>query len=59
LMMFAGSHQSAERLLSILQENQWRFLGLFIAWKVFDDIYPWIQVTAINLLYLGQSHYGV
>lgn len=58
LMMFAGSHQSAERLLTFLGESQWRFLGLFIAWKTFDVIYPWIQVTAINLLYLGQSHYG-
>ena len=57
LMMFAGPN-SAERLLSFLTDNQWRFLGLFIAWKVFDAIYPWIQITAINLLYLGQSHYG-
>jgi Zn-dependent protease len=56
LLMFAEPH-SAGRLLSILRGSQWRFLGLFLAWKVFGAIYPWIQITAVNLLYLGQSHY--
>ncbi len=50
LMFFAGSGRGATWLSHLRQPNL-QFFGLFIAWKLFDYIYPSIQSFAISLLY--------
>jgi Zn-dependent protease len=52
LLLFAGP-QSADKFLATLRHPQLRIFGLLIAWKVFDIIYPPVQLFAVNLLYSG------
>lgn len=58
LLIFARP-ESAERLLGILRNPQFQIFGLFVAWKLFDFIYPPIQIHAINLLFYGESAYNL
>jgi Zn-dependent protease len=55
LLLFA-SPRSAEKILATLRHPQLRIFGLVIAWKVFDIIYPPIQLSAVNLLYPGAGY---
>ena len=48
---------AAEHVLSVLGNPQLRLFGLFVAWKLFDYVFPTIHLAAINVLYLGSSHY--
>ncbi len=50
LMLFIKP-ESAEKFLEVLWNPSFRFFGLFIAWKIFDVIYPPVQLFAVNLLY--------
>jgi hypothetical protein len=43
--------------MAALGRPQARIIGLILAWKVFDVIFPSIHTFAINLLYLGQGRY--
>jgi Zn-dependent protease len=56
LMLFVNP-QTAEKMLLTLRQPQFQFFGLFIAWKVFDVIYPSIQLFAVNLLYPGGGYH--
>jgi Zn-dependent protease len=44
-----------QRLADKYQEIMWNptfsFFGLFIAWRIFGEIYPYIQLFALRLLY--------
>ena len=55
LMLFV-SPERAEKFLETMQHPSFRMFGLFVAWKIFDVIYPPIQLFAVNLLYSGM-HY--
>jgi Zn-dependent protease len=55
LLLFTGPN-TAEKLLSTLRHPQFQFFGLFVAWKVFDFIYPGIQSFAVGLLYPGGGY---
>jgi Zn-dependent protease len=54
LLLFTNS-RTAETLLSTLRQPQFQLFGMFIAWKLFDYIYPSIQSFAVGLLYPGGS----
>jgi Zn-dependent protease len=56
LRLFADP-SSAEKWMNFTHNRQFQFIGLVVAWKVFDIIFPPIQLGAINILYLGQSYY--
>jgi len=55
LGFFAGS-KAGDAVLEALRYPQLRIFGLIIAWKVFDIIYPPIQLFAVNILYPGMSY---
>ncbi len=55
LGLLAGS-KGAEAVLEVLRHPQARIIGFIIAWKVFDIIYPPIQLCAVNLLYPGLGY---
>lgn len=56
LLMFTDSHK-AEQLMGFLRQPQFQLFGILIAWKVFDIIFPTIQLSAVNLLYFGLASY--
>ncbi|MFM2295103.1 MAG: hypothetical protein RLZZ350_1516 [Verrucomicrobiota bacterium] len=47
----------AEKFLNFLHHPGFRMFGLFLAWKIFDVVYPPIQLFAVNLLYPGVGYY--
>ncbi len=51
------SDKAAESYWSMLRTPGIAMVGMFIAWKIFDVVYPPVHLFAINLLYPG-LHYG-
>jgi Zn-dependent protease len=56
LMLFAGP-KSGQRVLEFLRNPQFRIFGLFVAWKLFDYVFPPLHILAVNILYLGNAHF--
>lgn len=51
------SDQAARRYNAIIQEPQYRLIGLIIAWKMLDFILYPVHTTALNLLYPGAGYH--
>ena len=51
------SPTASEKFLEFLHNPAFRMFGLFLAWKVFDVLYPPIQLLAVNLLYPGAGYH--
>jgi Zn-dependent protease len=45
------SERNALRFLDFTQNGGFGWIGLFLAWTVFDRIFPHVFLTAVNLLY--------
>lgn len=52
------NERSALKYLDWLQEGSYAFVGIFIAWIIFDKIFTSIFLLAINVLY-PQASYGI
>jgi Zn-dependent protease len=50
LPLFIGE-DSARRFQNVLRHPSFAFLGLFMAWKIFDVVFYPVHLAAINLLY--------
>ena len=58
LIPFYLSDEKARKYLQFINNPSLSFLGIMIAWNVFDYIYAPIHLSVVNLLYLGIAHYG-
>jgi Zn-dependent protease len=56
LMFFVGE-ESAEKFMELTHHPAVQMFGLVLAWRLFALIFSPIQLFAVNLLYLGVSHY--
>lgn len=56
LLLFA-TPATEEALMQFARNPQFQIIGLVVAWKLFDFIFPAIQLDAINILYLGLAQY--
>jgi len=48
--------EQAEKYMDFLHNSSFSFIGIFIAWKLFDLIYDPIHLLAIGLLYPGYGY---
>lgn len=51
------NEERALRIQAIMQNPQFSFIGLFIAWRIFDYLFDPIQRVALNMLYFGTASY--
>lgn len=53
------SHEGAAKYWGTLRAPGMNLFGLIIAWRLFDVVYPTIQLFVVNALYFGTGHrYG-
>jgi Zn-dependent protease len=52
------SHEGAAKYWAILRAPGMNMFGLIIAWRLFDVVFPAIQLLAVNALYFPNHHYG-
>lgn len=52
------SHEGAERYWQALRAPGFNMIGLIVAWRLFDVVYPAIHLFFVNALYTGIGHYG-
>jgi len=57
VLSFFMDDERARRYQAFVRNPQFTFLGMFIAWKVFDLVYGPLHLRAVNLLYLGEAAY--
>jgi len=58
LIPFFMDDERSRKYLQFVSNPSLSFLGIMIAWNVFDYIYVPIHLSVVNLLYLGIAHYG-
>ena len=51
------SEEKGRRYIEILSKTAFEFIGLLIAWKLFDLIYFQLHTVIINLLYPGSNYH--
>lgn len=51
------SGRAAETYTGILRQPAFTMLGLVVAWRAFDPIFPALRLLAVNLLYPGQGYH--
>ena len=56
LLFFFLSGPAARKYAAFVRHPGLAWIGLLIAWRMFEGIYPPIQLWAINLLYWGQNY---
>jgi Zn-dependent protease len=49
--------EQALRYMNFINQSNFSFLGLFIAWNIFDKLFDPIHLMAINLLYPGAGYH--
>ena len=52
------SREQAQKYLELINHPSLSFVGLFIAWKLFDIVYDPLHLVFINLLFYPEAHYG-
>lgn len=52
------SNEGAAKYWALLRQPGLNIVGLVIAWRAFDFVYPAIQLFFENILFLGLTHYG-
>jgi Zn-dependent protease len=57
IIPFFISEERAVRYLEMIRNPTFAFMGIFIAWKLFDVIYDPLHLAFINILYLGVAQY--
>ncbi len=55
ILFFTGS-ASSEKYLSFMRHPTLNYVGLMIAWRMFDVIYPPVHLFAVNVLYPGMGY---
>lgn len=58
LIPFFMDDERSRKYLQFVSNPSLSFLGIMIAWNIFDYIYAPIHLSVVNLLYLGIAHYG-
>lgn len=58
LIPFYLSDEKARKYLQFVSNPSLSFMGLMIAWNVFDYVYAPIHLAVVNILYIGIAHYG-
>jgi Zn-dependent protease len=58
IIPFFLSKEHAVRYLEMINHPSFGFIGIFIAWKLFDVIYDPLHLTFINILYWGVASYS-
>jgi hypothetical protein len=43
--------------VAFIRNPTFAFLGLLVAWRAFDVLYPPLHLACINVLYLGAASY--
>ncbi|HXI71565.1 MAG TPA: site-2 protease family protein [Verrucomicrobiae bacterium] len=56
-LMFFTTPEKAEKVMETMQQPAFQMIGLIIAWRVFSEIFPAIQLFAVNLLYPGVGYH--
>jgi len=57
ILIFFLSDQAARRYNAVIQEPQYRLIGLIIAWNMLDFILRPVHTIALNLLYPGAGYH--
>ncbi len=57
ILTFFLSDQAARRYNAVIQEPQYRLIGLIVAWKMLDFILYPVHTTALNILYPGAGYH--
>lgn len=57
IVPFFLSDENAEKYMIFIRTSGLMFIGILIAWKLFDFIYHPIHLFAINLLYPGMNYH--
>lgn len=53
------SHEGAAKYWALLRQPGMNMIGLIVAWRLFDVVYPEIQLFFVNALYFATGHqYG-
>jgi Zn-dependent protease len=52
------SHEGAAKYWALLRSPGMNMIGLIVAWRLFNMVYPAIQLFFVNALYFPNSHYG-
>jgi Zn-dependent protease len=58
LIPFYLSDENARKYLQFISNPSLSFLGIMIAWNLFDYVYAPIHLAVVNILYIGIAHYG-
>ena len=56
-ILFFMNSEGAAKCLNFMRNPTMNYIGLMISWRVFDVIYPPIQLFAVNLLYPGMGYH--
>ena len=51
------SHERAQRYMELIHNPTYSFIGIFVAWNVFDYIYSPLHLIFINILFYPAAHY--
>lgn len=57
LLLFFTTSRTAEGLFRFLRHPSLTTIGLFFSWRVFNSVFPSIQLYAVNLLYPGYGYH--
>jgi Zn-dependent protease len=57
IVPFFMSEKNAAAYMDFIHGNQLSFIGLFLAWKLFDYIFDPVHLAFINLLYPGRGYH--
>jgi len=52
------SREQAQSYLELIHNPSLSFIGIFIAWKLFDIVYSPLHLMFVNLLFYPEVHYG-
>ena len=52
------NEKTSEHIMDFMRQPAFRFLGIFIAWELFDVIFPHFHLASLNILYFGVATYG-
>ncbi|MDB6057155.1 MAG: peptidase [Verrucomicrobiales bacterium] len=52
------SNEGAVKYWTVLRAPAMNMIGLFVAWRLFNIVYPAIHLLVVNTMYLGLDHYG-
>jgi Zn-dependent protease len=51
------NEEKARKYIALVRNPSFSFLGIVVAWNVFDYIYSPLHLAFINLLFFGEASY--